>query len=283
MHEIDVQSELQSFDKMQVRVINCGKCAQKWRESDTRPRLDYFRLFFVLSGEVTFTQKEQQHILTRNDLVLVPPHSTFELSIQDRNTTYYYVSFELTPTKSIKEFLVYFNNHYVFRKLSGNVAHTMESIFVETTGANYGYQIIVNALTKSLLVQMLRMRNAIPTLHQLHYSSFSSKEELVHQAKYYVQQNLHEAIKVTQIAKSLGITPNYLYKLFIETNQVSIQEYILQSKIEYATVLLRNPEFNIKEVAEQLSFSSQNHFSNTFKRYMNISPTHYRKSLLQSH
>lgn len=55
-----------------------------------------------------------------------------------------------------------------------------------------------------------------------------------------------------------------------------IHEYFLQLKILYAKILLSNG-MDVKEVAEKMSFSSQNYFSVVFKRKVGISPLQYKK------
>ena len=49
-------------------------------------------------------------------------------------------------------------------------------------------------------------------------------------------------------------------------------------RIEKAKKLLKDTNQSIVEIAYHLGFNDQSHFSNTFKRYVDITPKKYRES-----
>ena len=63
----------------------------------------------------------------------------------------------------------------------------------------------------------------------------------------------------------------------VVSEKLSYNEYFLQIKVLYAKKLLSNG-MTVSEIAEKLSFSSQNYFSVVFKRKVGVSPLQYKKS-----
>ena len=53
-------------------------------------------------------------------------------------------------------------------------------------------------------------------------------------------------------------------------------EYLLYIRISYATILLRDPNLRIADIAEHAGFASTSYFIKCFKNSKGISPARYR-------
>ncbi len=83
-------------------------------------------------------------------------------------------------------------------------------------------------------------------------------------------------ISIQEIAEELGISKEYMQKLFRKYEGISITEYISNIKIEAACNLLRYSDRKIQDIAEYLHYGSVSHFSTAFRKKMNQSPKEYR-------
>ncbi|MBR6232946.1 MAG: helix-turn-helix transcriptional regulator, partial [Erysipelotrichaceae bacterium] len=70
----------------------------------------------------------------------------------------------------------------------------------------------------------------------------------------------------------------YLSYLFNSQVHMKISDYISKEKIELSKSLLRSTNNSIVDIANYLSFSSQSHFNNTFKKLTGMTPLAYRRS-----
>ncbi len=104
---------------------------------------------------------------------------------------------------------------------------------------------------------------------------------LVEQTRDYIFKHLHSPIRVTDIAKKLGVHPNYLSTVFSREEGISIRQYTLREKIRQSENLLRYSQYSINEIAEYLDFSSQSHFASSFKKYLQMTPGEYREKFGQ--
>ena len=83
-------------------------------------------------------------------------------------------------------------------------------------------------------------------------------------------------ISIQEIADELGISKEYMQKLFKKHEGISITEYISDIKIEAACNMLRYSDRKIQEIAEYLHYGSVSHFSTAFRKKMHQSPKEYR-------
>jgi AraC family transcriptional regulator len=70
---------------------------------------------------------------------------------------------------------------------------------------------------------------------------------------------------------------NYISNLFSELEGTTIEQYLINQKIERVKELLVYDELNISEVAHQLGYSSVQHLSNQFKKVTGLTPSHFKQ------
>jgi len=64
---------------------------------------------------------------------------------------------------------------------------------------------------------------------------------------------------------------------FLRYYKQSPGKWLLQKRLEYSAVLLKNPALNVSQVALDCGFEDLSHFSRAFKEKFGTSPAHYRK------
>lgn len=92
----------------------------------------------------------------------------------------------------------------------------------------------------------------------------------------YIYENLHQKITVSDLARHTGLNPSYLSRLFKNETGVSVTEYVITKKITAAKSMLKYTDHPISVIAETLAFSSQSHFTKTFRALERITPKKYR-------
>lgn len=78
------------------------------------------------------------------------------------------------------------------------------------------------------------------------------------------------------LSERLELDYTYLSNLFSEITGTTIQQFIIQHKIERAKELLVYDELNISEIAWKLNYSSVQHLSTQFKKITGLSPSHFK-------
>ena len=100
---------------------------------------------------------------------------------------------------------------------------------------------------------------------------------LIHQVKDYIFAHIHEPLMVRDIAKYIGVSPNYLSEQFSQFEGVTLKQYIIDEKIKSSEYLLKYTDYSLQEISSYCAFSSQSRFSVYFQRKNGITPARYRK------
>lgn len=109
--------------------------------------------------------------------------------------------------------------------------------------------------------------------------SLQSKSKIVTKSLQYIQTNLYAPITINDLALYCHVSKRTITRHFTNFFSLSAAEYILQVKLEEAAFLLNNSTFSLSEISSLLSFSSQSHFSNAFKKKYRCTPQQYRSSI----
>ena len=99
----------------------------------------------------------------------------------------------------------------------------------------------------------------------------------VQNALNYIYIHRNDPVSVEDVAESVGVSSGYLSRVFKKEVGVSVSEYVRQKKIETATNLLKYSPYSMVDIANRLSFSSQSHFIQTFKKVIGTTPLKYRE------
>lgn len=111
----------------------------------------------------------------------------------------------------------------------------------------------------------------------------SKKNILVEKIKSIIVEMIHYEDEVPDvndsdyISEKLGYNYTYLSNTFSEVKGMTIQQYIIQHKIEAAKELLLYDELTLTEIAYKLNYSSVAHLSNQFKKVTGLTPTYFKE------
>ena len=92
----------------------------------------------------------------------------------------------------------------------------------------------------------------------------------------YLENHYFEDISLSTVADFVGVTPNYLGKIFLLYRGCTFTDELNRMRISKAKSLLDDPSYRIYEVAEKAGFSNTTYFFRVFKKYENCTPTEYR-------
>lgn len=92
----------------------------------------------------------------------------------------------------------------------------------------------------------------------------------------YVRNHLSEFVTVEDLARHLCKGRSRLSTDFKKETGENLSEFILKLKIDEAKRLLRYTDKPSVDIAFYLGFSSQSHFSRTFKKHVDLTPNEYR-------
>lgn len=95
----------------------------------------------------------------------------------------------------------------------------------------------------------------------------------------YFETNYFQNIDVGTFASQIGFSRAYFSTLFSRQTGESPYGYLTKIRIEKAKEYLKNDVYSVEEIAYSVGFCSLQRFSEMFKKYTGLSPSHYRKTL----
>lgn len=109
-----------------------------------------------------------------------------------------------------------------------------------------------------------------------------NKSILIEKVKNIIIEMIHYAEELPKanfsdfLGEKLGHDYKYLSNLFSETTGITIEHFIIAHKIERIKELLLYNELSLKEIANNLHYSSVAHLSNQFKKATGLTPIFFR-------
>ena len=94
-----------------------------------------------------------------------------------------------------------------------------------------------------------------------------------------IATKFQDALSASDIAREVGLHPNYAMSLFRQTYGDTFIERITQHRVAYAQQLLVTTSATILEIAMQAGFGSATQFYVAFKSICDVTPRTYRQSL----
>jgi len=103
------------------------------------------------------------------------------------------------------------------------------------------------------------------------------REQLVGIITAYIDENNDQRLLLEKVSEHFGLSANYLNSLFKAAAGKTMTAYMRDRRICAAKERLCRSADSIKEIASQLGFYDQYHFSKTFKKQEGVSPSEFRE------
>ena len=174
--------------------------------------------------------------------------------------------------------------HYFFNALKycseifSSVIDTKELIYqiISPDHSPAQEQLLLNNLESFLLELLISMDTL--TYPKRHVPE-DEYPPLVGEAIMIMRQCLFSSLTLSSLCQKLHCSKSTLSAVFKKYTASTVMNYYTQLKIDKAKELLCLGTYNITQVSDFLNFCNVNYFSNQFKRYTNLKPSEYCKSL----
>lgn len=244
---------------------------------------DFFEILYLFSGERCFFINDRIFKMTPGDLIIINPN-VLHKAISDQSPDcegilLYFQEGFLAPNRPVRESLTQlFATETISINLPLNDRSLIEDLFLkmlqEDRTRKEGYQLALQGFLLQLLVLLDRHAKTGSASAFKHPSPIHEKISEIAQ---FINQNYHEALSLTSLANRFYISPSYLSKVFKETTNFTLVEYINNVRIKEAKRLLLESRKKVVEIAAEVGFGSVTHFGRVFKEITGNSPLFYRK------
>lgn len=227
----------------------------------------------IWHGEISveFYDQPTEKLMT-NQIAIFNPNQVHKSENITKNALGYYVLYlDIDWCKKIQNAIYKVDNDYnEFIPISLNI---LDDKVIYGDFINLSKSILE---VKSEINHEQDIKEFISKIFIKHTNKISKKNQInqtINSAKEFILNKLDDDITVDDIAKYVGYHPTYLIRLFKKELGLTPHAFIVNQKINRAkTVMNRSMDIKISEVACEVGFYDQSHFSKAYKKVFALNP-----------
>jgi len=165
--------------------------------------------------------------------------------------------------------------HSLFRRRSRRADARLQSLRTRFLYWAAGASDVDDLGAEELLLALLRLALADDPPRE---RPSPSSGRLIRRTKEFLEAECTNRIRLDQVGRAVGASPEYLTDLFRRVEGVSLHRYVIQLRLARALVDLPDAD-DLATLALDVGFSSHSHFSAAFRRAFECTPSELRRAM----
>lgn len=229
-----------------------------------------------------------KHVLKLNDLVILYPGDLHSLDHVNENA-FIVIQFPLDLLKIMSDFNsnlpVFYQYHYIKYNPADIESDRMVCLIKELSELYFSDVFFNEVCIYSLLLEFfVKLGKYCFDAKKEDFSRNSNTEyksiKLMTEACLYISQNCTAALTLDDISQQIGLSKFHFSRLFKTYTNMTFIDFLTTERIKRAEFLISNPKTHIIDIAFDSGFSSLSSFNRAFKKIKGLSPSEFRKTLI---
>lgn len=153
----------------------------------------------------------------------------------------------------------------------------LKQLFDELEHRYTGHQNQVRLLLAQMLIYTVRNYELHPVSHDSFSCNNAAESKSIIIEEYFLYE--YQSLSLNTLAGRLKLSTRQTQRLLMEYYGKSFQQKKTEARMSVAAILLSDHTRSITSIAEDLGYSSAEHFSSAFRKFYQSSPREYRKQL----
>ena len=237
---------------------------------------DHYLIHYIISGKGFYKYGEKEYQLRKGQGFLICPEKVTYYQADEHNPwVYSWVGFTGHKAEYYLDQAGLSQESPVFTYDSDEVISECILEMVKTYEANSWNETKILSLLYLFLSKLIEQNG----LQSTGRKTVNTQEFYVNKATEYMEMNYSRKIKITDIAAYIGLDRSYLGAIFKEYTDKSLQQFLLEQRVDKACRLMKNGELTISDISRSVGYDDPLHFSKMFKRIKRLSPKKFRSTL----
>lgn len=240
-----------------------------------------YELHYISYGYGTLIAQGQEYAITPGSLFMTGPGVAHEqISHPEDPMTEYCVYFQIhkemtgAATGIMNTFLEY---PFWIGMAESSIHELMKQIFQELETHPAGYELMLPSLLQQLILLLTRhykQEDALPVSGTTKSSNVNDLTYLIIEESFLYD---YRDLTLDALAKQVKLGKRQTERLLKKHYNKTFQQKRTEARMSAACILLQDSKKGIAAIAEELGYSSPEHFTNAFKNIYNMTPTAFRK------
>lgn len=237
-----------------------------------------YLIHYILSGKGIYKIGDKTYEVGPGEYFLIPPdQETFYQAEQDDPWNYIWIGFQGMKAPMYMEYLqLDETEHLVGRCQAADTLRGLVEQMLKARALTFADELRREGLLYEFLAELARgaeQCNGDVEESQEEYPKQIYVEHMLH----YIQNHMSKKIRISEMAREIGLSPNYLSNCFKSVMNETLKDYITRVRMEKAETLLTTTNDPIGEIAGKVGYEDALAFSKVFHKKYQISPSAYRE------
>ena len=163
---------------------------------------------------------------------------------------------------------------------SQHIRHIALSLLSELQEANVVGRLYADSLAIALAMQLIRHYSSLKDVQIGHGGMAPQRlRKAIGRIDQHLDGEEEGRVGLRLVAKEVGMSYSHFSRAFKQSLGMSPTNYIAARRIERAKRLMQETDFPISEIALRSGFSSQSHFTTSFRRLAGVTPRSFRRKM----
>lgn len=93
----------------------------------------------------------------------------------------------------------------------------------------------------------------------------------------FIREHHHQRLTVEDLADQAGLSPRQLHRKFRDVFGLSVQDFLIKTRIQAASDALLHSDLSIAQIATDFGFCDQSAFTQLFRKHTGLTPLRFRR------
>ncbi|MBM7836846.1 AraC-like DNA-binding protein [Alkalihalobacillus xiaoxiensis] len=254
---------------------------KEWRQFEMKPHAhEAIEFMHVLSGSCKVETNTESYQLKKGQIIFLDAHTSHRLIVTEKCRMFNLeISFQKGRTAFPPFCELYKENEALRLMMTNKKPHLLLHDSDDTYQCLRRLIMEVDKKSKQtdFMVQLLLSEYLIRVAGLAEIEYRETDQQYTSRVISYIHQNYDREVRVAEIADAVHLHPGYLQRVFKVSTGTSIHEFLVLYRMKKAKAMLAETDISITDIPHYIGMNSQQYFSTTFKKYVQCTPSAYRK------
>lgn len=236
-----------------------------------------YETHIILSGSQSFEIEDKIITISAGELLLISPYTRHKAVSETDDYKKLAIVFALSPESMLISKFSQNSSH--FKACVPEKLLVLLDFMKEEQAFNAPFSEMISEMVASECI-LLTLRFICDD--DANDSPKDMEDARVSMAKQFIKDNIQNNLSIQDVASYCYLGNKQLSRIFYQSEQCTVAEYIRVLKIEHIKKLLSDERCSIRQISEIMNFSSEHYMVKFFKKHVGITPSEYRKSMPQT-